>query len=236
MRGETAGRASALEDPRANATPSAEPPIEADETQAQAEEKASAALAPPSPVGDSGWTVTEVVDGDTLDVSRSGVAETVRLIGIDSPESGACGSIEAASNLTVLTLGQVVTLTPGADEDRDRYSRLLRYVDLADGRDAGREQIGGGFAIARYDSRDGYGAHPRETDYVALDATIPDVTCPPPAPDPVPVVPPPPPAPDPEVYYANCDAARAVGAAPLYASDPGYRPGLDRDGDGVACE
>jgi hypothetical protein len=38
------------------------------------------------------------------------------------------------------------------------------------------------------------------------------------------------------VYYANCDAARAAGAAPLYVGEPGYRSGLDRDGDGVACE
>ncbi|MGH3912833.1 MAG: excalibur calcium-binding domain-containing protein [Pseudonocardiaceae bacterium] len=38
------------------------------------------------------------------------------------------------------------------------------------------------------------------------------------------------------VYYKNCDAARAAGAAPLHAGDPGYRSGLDRDGDGTACE
>jgi Excalibur calcium-binding domain len=37
-------------------------------------------------------------------------------------------------------------------------------------------------------------------------------------------------------YYANCSAARAAGAAPLHKGDPGYRSGLDRDSDGVACE
>ncbi|MFD5635217.1 excalibur calcium-binding domain-containing protein [Streptomyces sp. NPDC127077] len=37
-------------------------------------------------------------------------------------------------------------------------------------------------------------------------------------------------------YYANCTAVREAGDAPLYADDPGYREGLDRDGDGVACE
>ncbi|HYJ76391.1 MAG TPA: excalibur calcium-binding domain-containing protein [Kineosporiaceae bacterium] len=31
-------------------------------------------------------------------------------------------------------------------------------------------------------------------------------------------------------------SARQEGAAPLHVGDPGYRPGLDRDGDGVACE
>src|SRR6478735_8006764 len=37
-------------------------------------------------------------------------------------------------------------------------------------------------------------------------------------------------------YYANCAAARAAGVAPLYAGQAGYRPALDRDSDGVACE
>ena len=48
--------------------------------------------------------------------------------------------------------------------------------------------------------------------------------------------PPPPPPPATEVYYANCAEARAAGAAPLHRGDAGYRSGLDRDGDGVACE
>lgn len=42
--------------------------------------------------------------------------------------------------------------------------------------------------------------------------------------------------PDAEVYYPNCAAARAAGAAPIMRGEPGYRPGLDRDHDGVACE
>ena len=36
--------------------------------------------------------------------------------------------------------------------------------------------------------------------------------------------------------YANCDAARAAGAAPVHAGDPGYGTHLDGDGDGIACE
>jgi hypothetical protein len=38
------------------------------------------------------------------------------------------------------------------------------------------------------------------------------------------------------LYYANCSEAVAAGAAPLHAGTPGYRSGLDGDGDGVACE
>lgn len=37
-------------------------------------------------------------------------------------------------------------------------------------------------------------------------------------------------------YYSSCKAARAAGAGPFYRGGPGYRPALDRDGDGVACE
>jgi excalibur calcium-binding domain-containing protein len=39
-----------------------------------------------------------------------------------------------------------------------------------------------------------------------------------------------------DVYYPSCAAARAAGAAPIYAGRPGYRRGLDADGDGIACE
>jgi hypothetical protein len=38
------------------------------------------------------------------------------------------------------------------------------------------------------------------------------------------------------VYYPNCTAARAAGAAPLYRGQPGYGRHLDRDDDGKACE
>ncbi|WP_299570725.1 DUF1524 domain-containing protein [uncultured Williamsia sp.] len=39
-----------------------------------------------------------------------------------------------------------------------------------------------------------------------------------------------------EPFYANCDEARAAGAAPILAGEPGYRLKLDRNKDGVACE
>ena len=38
------------------------------------------------------------------------------------------------------------------------------------------------------------------------------------------------------VYYKNCTAARAAGAAPIQKGEPGYRSALDRDGDGTACD
>lgn len=51
----------------------------------------------------------------------------------------------------------------------------------------------------------------------------------------VPVVPPKTTKPA-SVYYGSCAAAKAAGAAPLHRGEPGYRSGLDRDGDGTACE
>jgi Excalibur calcium-binding domain len=38
------------------------------------------------------------------------------------------------------------------------------------------------------------------------------------------------------VYYRGCNEVRAAGRAPLYRGDPGYRDGMDGDGDGIACE
>ena len=40
----------------------------------------------------------------------------------------------------------------------------------------------------------------------------------------------------PNVYFANCTAARAAGRQNIRRGEPGYRPQLDRDNDGVACE
>lgn len=36
--------------------------------------------------------------------------------------------------------------------------------------------------------------------------------------------------------YGSCKEAHADGAYNIKKGDPGYRPGLDRDHDGVACE
>ncbi|MGJ0118766.1 GmrSD restriction endonuclease domain-containing protein [Williamsia sp. MIQD14] len=61
-----------------------------------------------------------------------------------------------------------------------------------------------------------------------------------PVPRPAPRYTPPPAAPvvpdGGDVYYRNCAAARAAGAAPIRAGEPGYRAGLDGDGDGTACD
>jgi Excalibur calcium-binding domain/PASTA domain len=59
------------------------------------------------------------------------------------------------------------------------------------------------------------------------------VPAPAPAPAPAPL---PAPAAPAAAYYANCTAARAAGAAPVYAGTPGYGTHLDRDRDGIGCD
>ncbi|MFN8191328.1 MAG: thermonuclease family protein [Nocardioidaceae bacterium] len=177
------------------------------------------------------YLVVHITDGDTLDLANG---ETVRLIGMDTPERGECGYDSAARHLSDLVLGKRVTLTKARGEERDRYGRLLRYVDV--GRvDAGLSQIRKGYAIARYDSRDGYGRHPREDAYIRADAAHPPQGCAKPqplvhqsgsgcAPGYSPCVPP---------YPPDLDCADLDGPIRVTGSDP---HGLDADGDGVACE
>ena len=77
-------------------------------------------------------TVVSVIDGDTIIVSIDGREETVRYIGIDTPEprregDPECGSHEATAYNQSLVEGKTVLLVSDR-EDRDRYDRLLRYV------------------------------------------------------------------------------------------------------------
>jgi micrococcal nuclease len=90
----------------------------------------------PAPKGVAG-TVTRVVDGDTVHVDLDGTDETVRYIGIDTPESVKpdtpvqCFAHQAAAANARLVRGQDVRLRFDA-ERRDRYGRLLAYVFRAD--------------------------------------------------------------------------------------------------------
>ena len=80
-------------------------------------------------------TVVRAVDGDTLVVTlATGGTETVRLIGVDTPETVAprrpveCFGPEAAAALAALVPpGTEVRLSRDV-EPRDRYDRLLAYV------------------------------------------------------------------------------------------------------------
>jgi len=78
--------------------------------------------------------VTKITDGDTIHVSIGGGDETVRLIGIDTPESVdprtpvECFGREASAHLAeLIPVGTEVRLVRDI-EARDRYGRLLAYV------------------------------------------------------------------------------------------------------------
>jgi endonuclease YncB( thermonuclease family) len=116
----------------------------------------------PAGSSDSRAVVSHVVDGDTV-VIDSG--QHVRLIGVDTPERGACGYDGATEVMRRMVQGRTVVLVnPDSVQDRDTYGRLLRFVDVG-GRDVGLAQIRSGLAVARFDSRDGYDPHPREDRY-----------------------------------------------------------------------
>ena len=72
-------------------------------------------------------TVSNVVDGDTIDVLIEGASFHVRYIGMDAPEVGEPYSSEATSRNTELVQGRTVTLVKDASET-DISGRLLRYV------------------------------------------------------------------------------------------------------------
>ena len=118
--------------------------------------------------------VIRVIDGDTVVISGD---ERVRLIGIDTPENGQCGFDEAKQAIEKLLASGSATFYSGTTSDKDKYDRLLRYIEV-EGIDVGLNLISNGFAIARYDSRDGYGPHDRESEYVDADEnSVPAIKC-----------------------------------------------------------
>lgn len=80
--------------------------------------------------------VVRVVDGDTIRISIAGVEHSVRLIGVDTPETHKpgvrveCGGREASVNLERLApAGAAVRVVGDPSQDEvDRYGRMLGYV------------------------------------------------------------------------------------------------------------
>lgn len=107
--------------------------------------------------------VQRVVDGDTLKVRlRDGRRRTVRVIGINTPETKRpdhpieCGGPQASAAMAHLVLsgtgkraqGRDVELVGDPTQDpQDRFGRTLAYVDL-EGRDVGEALVAAGWARA----------------------------------------------------------------------------------------
>lgn len=87
----------------------------------------------------SDYTVVETVDGDTIKVKMGDKTETVRFIGVDTPETHdprkavQCFGTQAAAKTKEWLLHKQVRLESDPnDSDRDKYKRLLRYVYIGD--------------------------------------------------------------------------------------------------------
>ena len=182
-----------------------------------------------------------VVDGDTLEIG--GVR--IRLWGVDAPEASQmcqmasgerwpCGR-RAAFALADFLGQRTVHCTP---KEVDRYGRPVAVCTVG-GVEVNRWLVAEGWALA-YVAYGGGVYLDAQAQAKAQRKGIWQGTFQPPWEYRVgqgrPQSTPSPSAPGGSVYYRNCAEARAAGAAPLYRGQPGYRPGLDRDGDGIACE
>ena len=101
------------------------------------------------------YLVTKVDDGDTIVVAMPSGQETVRLLGVDTPETKdprkpiQCFGQSASRHTTALTLGKQVRLEADPiNDDRDKYKRLLRYVYLPDGSMLNTALVRDGYAFA----------------------------------------------------------------------------------------
>lgn len=101
------------------------------------------------------YDVASVADGDTIVVRGSDKDETVRFIGVDTPETHhpkkpvQCFG-EAAANFTKNLIGnnQVRLEADPDDDNRDIYGRLLRYVYLPNGTLVNKEVVAQGYGFA----------------------------------------------------------------------------------------
>jgi micrococcal nuclease len=99
--------------------------------------------------------VVSFSDGDTVTVDMNGTDETIRFIGVDTPEvhdprkAVQCFG-EAASAFTKQIIGanHLRLEADPLNTNRDRYNRLLRYVYLPDGRLVNAEIIRQGYGFA----------------------------------------------------------------------------------------
>jgi micrococcal nuclease len=98
-------------------------------------------------------TVIYVIDGDTFKVNTDGHEETVRLIGIDTPEVDPtrggieCYGKEASAFTASLIENKTIRLEADPTQaDRDKYGRLLRYAFLEDGTNLNEQLVRKGYA------------------------------------------------------------------------------------------
>lgn len=99
------------------------------------------------------YSVVKVVDGDTIHIDIDGKKETVRLTGMNTPETVdprrpvECFGKEASAKAKELLDGQQVRIeTESSQGERDKYGRLLGYVTREDGLLFNKYMISEGYA------------------------------------------------------------------------------------------
>lgn len=99
------------------------------------------------------YKVTKVTDGDTIHIEMDGKDDTVRLLGINTPETVdprrpvECFGKEASSRMKEIVSGKIVRLEYDDSQAlRDTYGRLLAYVYLEDGQMVNRKMVAEGYA------------------------------------------------------------------------------------------
>lgn len=99
------------------------------------------------------YTVTKVIDGDTIQVRIDSKNETIRLIGIDTPEivdprkPVQCFAAEASNKAKATLTGKNVSLESDPTQgERDKYNRLLRFVFMDNGQSFNKMMISEGYA------------------------------------------------------------------------------------------
>jgi len=99
------------------------------------------------------YEVVKVVDGDTIHITIDGKKETVRLIGINTPETVdprkpvECFGVEASNKAKELLEGKKVRVETDASQgERDKYGRLLAYVFREDGLFVNNYMVAEGYA------------------------------------------------------------------------------------------
>lgn len=101
------------------------------------------------------YEIDHFVDGDTIAVKMNGTTESIRMIGVDTPETHkpntpvqCYGPAAAAYTKTLIGKNSVRLESDPKSTNRDRYNRLLRYVYLPDGRLVQHELVANGYGFA----------------------------------------------------------------------------------------
>ena len=91
----------------------------------------------------SGYKVTAIKDGDTIEILKDGKPLTVRLLGVDAPEKKQDFGTRSRQFTSDLCFGKNVNLVV---DGTDRYGRTIGTIILPDGRTLNQELIRNGFA------------------------------------------------------------------------------------------